>query len=434
MALPPWTVEMLRRGLTDVARKASEPEMLERIKTQASELLHDLPQSAARGIDAVIRSAEASKKSVERWSRKHTALAVPLLNASGVLWTDAGTGVPIAEQAIEVGREFLAGDVVSGAAAQQRLCKRLKRLLPLGSNDTIAIASSFPAALTAFSLLVQQRPLVVHRSHAVRLPGGVALPDAFGMLGPMIQEVGGVDGAQARDFDELTSFCAVMADSGDAPPRLFDFQSRDAMQAVVLPVATLHASPHEPIPSALSMLAAGADFVILPGDGVCGGPPCGILVGPAGEMERIVQSQLWPSLAASHAVQAMMVVTLEAATAASDQVPIMALLNTSEDNLRGRAERLATRLSGSEHVHTCQITADDAGLTAHGRWRFPSRQLRLRHANWSAAEWANRLRDELPAVLVAADGEELRVDLRWIAAADDGRLADSLGGNIDSTP
>ena len=67
MALPPWTIELLRRGLSDVARRASEPETLEKLKTQATEILQDLPQTAARGIDAVMRSAEAGKKTVQRW-------------------------------------------------------------------------------------------------------------------------------------------------------------------------------------------------------------------------------------------------------------------------------------------------------------------------------------------------------------------------------
>jgi L-seryl-tRNA(Ser) seleniumtransferase len=431
MAIPPWTVELLRRGLSDVARKASEPETLEKIKTQATEILQDLPQTAARGIDAVIRSAEAGKKSVARWSRKHTALAIPMLNASGVLLTEVGTGVPISDRTMEVGHELLVGDVIRGPSADGRLSKRLQRLLPAGDH-AIAITSNFPSALTALSLLVQQRQLVVHRSHAVSLPGGQALPDAFGILVPVIQEIGSVNRADVSDFDGLENFCAIMADGGANPVQLFDFAGRDALQAVVLPVATLAASTHDQIPSAESMLTAGADFVILPGDGVCGGPQCGILVGREAEIARIEASSAWPALEASDAVRAMMAATLETAASNADQIPVRALLSTSEENLRGRAERLATRLSGSDKISTCQITADDARLTAQGRWRFASRQIRLRHASLSADAWASELQDDVPAVFASIDGDDLRVDLRWIAAADDGRLAEALGGSIES--
>ncbi len=430
MSLPPWTIEFLRRGLNDVARRATEPETLEKIKSQATEMLQDLPQTAARGIDAVMRGAEAGKKSVQRWSRKHTALAIPMLNASGVFMHESGTGVPLADPVLEVGRELMVGDTIQGPAMNQRLGKRLQRFLPAGGDHAIAITSNFSSALTAFSLLVQQRQLVVHRAHAVRLPGGLPLPDAFGMLVPVIQEVGSVSGVDAADFYGLESFCAILADGGRAPVELLDFNGQDAMQAVVLPVATLAASPHDSIPSAESMLTAGADFVIMPGDGMAGGPPCGIVVGREKEILRIQQSSAWPALAASDAVQAMMAVALETAASGSDQIPVRALLSTSEENLRGRAERLATRLSGTDRIKSCQITAEDARIYSSGRWRFPSRQLRLRHDSLTAEAWASQLRDDLPALFATVHDDDLCVDLRWIAASDDSKLAEALGGNV----
>ena len=346
MALPPWTIELLRRGLSDVARKASEPETLEKIKSQATEILQELPETAARGIDAVMRSAEAGKQKVQNWSRKHTALAVPLLNASGVLFSDAGSGVRLDDEVIEVGREFLAGDSMRGPVVDDRLDKRLQKLLPTSGDYSIAVTSSFPAALTALSLLIQQRQLVVHRNHAVRLPNGVPLPDAFGMLVPVIQEVGGVGSIKVGDFDGLEQFCVVMADGGESSVELIDFGSRDAMQAVVLPVGTVANMESTEVPSAEALLTAGADFVILPGDGMCGGPACGLLIGRTKEMNLIRSSSMWSALAASNPIEAMMVLTLEKMASRSEDVPLLALLHASKENLRGRAERMATRLSG----------------------------------------------------------------------------------------
>ena len=113
MALPPWTIELLRRGINDVARKASEPETIEKIKKQATEILNDLPQTAAKSIDAMMRTAEAGKKTVERWSRKHTTLSVPLLNGSGVLMNENGSGVPLTPEISEAGYELMLGDGVT---------------------------------------------------------------------------------------------------------------------------------------------------------------------------------------------------------------------------------------------------------------------------------------------------------------------------------
>jgi L-seryl-tRNA(Ser) seleniumtransferase len=432
MALPPWTIEVLRRGLTDVARKASAPDTLEKIKSQASEILQDLPQTAARGIDAVLRSAEAGKRSVERWTRKHTALAVPMLNASGVLIHDFGTGVPLSEQVVEVGRELLVGDVVGGEIEQARLAKRIQRLMP-SQHHSLLITANFPAAMNAFSLLVQRRRLVVHRGHAVELPGGTPLPEAFEMLIPVIQEVGSINRVDPRDFDGLESFCAIVADGGEHPAALMDFTGRQAQQAVVLPIATFQSSPHETIPSVDSMLKSGADFVILPGDGLAGGPTCGLLIGPADEIDWIRASTAWPTLRASNAVQGMMVAALEQAATSPEELPVHALLGTNVENLRARAERLATRLTAVESIRTCQVTADDARLTARGRWRFPSRQLRLQHASMSPEQWAEQLREEVPSIECSIVDGQLQVDLRWIMPADDKKLATALGGETEDS-
>ena len=101
----------------------------------------------------------------------------------------------------------------------------------------------------------------------------------------------------------------------------------------------------------------------MPGDGLCGGPACGILVGRRQEVERIKESAAWPALAASHETQAMILVTLETATAGSEQVPVLAQLNTSQENLQSRAERMAIRLEGSDAVANCRVTTEAARLT-----------------------------------------------------------------------
>jgi L-seryl-tRNA(Ser) seleniumtransferase len=279
-------------------------------------------------------------------------------------------------------------------------------------------------------LLVRERQLVVHRAHAVRLPGGLSLPDAFTTLLPVIQEVGAIDQVHPGDFDSLDRFCAIMADDGHKGVAPIDFGSKDASQAVVLPIATFAASSIAEIPSVEAVLSAGADYVIIPGDGVCGGPACGILVGPTDELRRIQSSHAWDSLRASDAVQAMILVTLEMAASEPDRIPVRSLLSTAEQNLRARAERLATRLSGSDLIKSCQVTADDAKLTSEGRWRFPSRQLRVRHVSLEAATWQRNLQDELPAIMANVSGEDLCVDLRWISPADDARLGEALGGKI----
>ncbi len=422
---------MLRRGIGEVARKASDLETLEKLKTQATEILQDLPETAARGINAVIRTAEAGKRSVQRWSAQASGLSVPMLNASGTLMHEFGTGVPTAQSVIDAGYDMLRGHCLHTAEAIARLTRQMEKQLPGNDNLTVAIAGNFPAAMTAFSQLVQARPLVIHRNNAVQLPGGVPLPDAFGTLLPVIQEVGSVGNVRIDDFAGLDAFCSIVADNGFDNVQLMNFADRDAMQAVVLPVASIK-QIDDSIPSAEKMIDQGADFIIMPGDGLCGGPECGVLIGGRESIDLITTSPAWPALQATGATVAMMAEAMKTASVNADELPIRALISTAEQNLRARAERMAIRLTGSDELARCQVTAADARLTTDGRWRFPSRQLRLTHNTLSADAWAAKLREENPAVIVQSDEDDVVIDLRWIAAADDNKLAQLLGGEDES--
>ncbi|MFG0262248.1 MAG: hypothetical protein ACF788_07645, partial [Novipirellula sp. JB048] len=420
MAIPPWTVELLRRGLNDVARRAREPETLERLKAQANEILHELPQTAARGFDAVIRATEAGKKNVQRWSQKQIAIAIPLVNASGTLMTSLGTGVPVADDAVDAGYACLHGDVRSDHHSSQRLTRELHRHLEASSELEIAVAANFNAILTALVIGMSQEDILVHRSQAIRLRSGGSLVDALNSLVPIVQEVGANDAIERSDFDGFESFCLILADDetqADAPKPL-ELDRAKVTQVVVLPVATLKQTADAKLPSVEATLQAGADLVIVEGGGVFGGPECGLLIGKRALVESVTHSSLWKSLEASSAVQAMLISTL--GKSANGQLPIDGLIQTNEENLRARAERLAMRLSANESIKSCQVTAEEARITPKGRWRYPSRQVRVEHQTRNAQEWADQLRDELPSLLVRQDGQAIIIDLRWVTPASDG--------------
>jgi L-seryl-tRNA(Ser) seleniumtransferase len=56
MAIPSWAVEALMRSVGSVVEKVP-PERIDQIKQRAGQWLDELPQSAARGVDSVMRGA-----------------------------------------------------------------------------------------------------------------------------------------------------------------------------------------------------------------------------------------------------------------------------------------------------------------------------------------------------------------------------------------
>ncbi len=53
------------------------PEKVELLKKKASSLLAEIPQTAARGVDSVMRSMKGGRDHLQRWARRHTALVIP---------------------------------------------------------------------------------------------------------------------------------------------------------------------------------------------------------------------------------------------------------------------------------------------------------------------------------------------------------------------
>ena len=430
MAIPPWTIELLRRGLSDVAKRASEPETLEKLKSQASEMLQELPQTAARGIDAVMRATEAGRKNVQRWSQKQTAITIPLINASGTLYTPCGTGVPAATAAVDVAYACLHGNVRNDPYASQRVYRHLVRRLPAIGDLELAVASHFESSLTALVLGMGSRELVIHRSHAIRLFGGQPLVDTLNLLVPVVQEIGANDEVRSSDFTGMDDFGLILADdpNADAPPTLVDLPGRDVIQIVVLSAATLRIHDDSRIASVEATLNQGADLVIVEGGGIFGGPECGIIIGKKELVNEITSSPLWRSLQASQAVLAMLAATFEQSSGVGGEpLPIDALMQTSEENLKHRTERLATRFSSLESIKSASVTAADANVVVGGRWTFPSRQVRLEHQSKSAEEWAEELRGEIPSLLVGHDEQAILIDLRWVSPSSDNKIAELLG-------
>lgn len=452
MAIPSWAVEALMRGVGSVVDRVP-PERIEQMKQRAGQWLDELPQSAARGVDSVVRGARVGKEIIDRWAKRHTALVTPVINGSGCLIESRIQGVPIGVGTVELVGEALSSPPLVTEASLERLQRRLNRCT--GRSDlSILVAANLDAACLAVGMSRGDRPIYMHRTQSLRLASGTPVPEAFapktngvGSFGP-VHEVGSVDSVAAGDCVSLPQRAMFVAvDNGGKDPFWFAGRSEGDSTAVVLMMACGalrrpdsgtelgFLSAFQPEPRCIVDLLTGAsqegttDLVIASGDGLLGGPACGLIVGRKDLIDAIAQSSLWPAVAGNVAVTAMMTHALETSSGGTTSGhPVLAMAQTSEENLRSRAERLAIRLSGDESIRTCQVSSEPASLTAKGPWRIASRQLRLQHQSKTAAAWAEQLLHGFPAVLAAVDSDALVIDLRWVPASDDCALAAAVLG------
>ncbi|QDT58908.1 L-seryl-tRNA(Sec) selenium transferase [Stieleria bergensis] len=460
MRFPPWAVRAIRQGVKDVAQKASDPETIKKVTDQATELLRELPESASRGIDSIVKAASpiaqgavnltqeaVNASSAKAWLSQFAwgeglftgdgpVFAQRMVNATGVLLSDQGCGVPIADQVLQIGDAVLQGDGLLTDLRRQ-IDGHLKQELGINQHS-VAVAASLPAALAALSPLASAG-IVMHRHHAIHLPteshgtddsvSGPALPESF--LGCQVTCCGGADAFNVAELTVQANQLVAFVDDGSAAltaSMLDQLAGENLIKVAICPIGTVRALPTDApavanqIPCVANLIDAGFDLVVLAGTVVAGMPACGVLVGKTRLVEQLQQTPCWSAMQASDAIASMVL----AAVAAEEDHLWTVLAMTDVQNLRSRAERLAIRLTADPGIESCQITDQAARLSARGCWQFPSRQLRLRPAKGTAQAWADGLLRSTPAVAVSVDDQQLVVDLRWIAASDDRLVAGLL--------
>ncbi|MEL7263229.1 MAG: hypothetical protein AAFP69_00250, partial [Planctomycetota bacterium] len=166
--------------------------------------------------------------------------------------------------------------------------------------------------------------------------------------------------------------------------------------------------------------------VVFPGDGLLGGPCCGVLV-----IRRALAGQLFDSttqslFAASEPIQQAVQISATRVRQGGleDPTPVMAGLQTHIDNLRHRAERLATRLSALSGVESVGVTDQPARIVAFGEGCLPSRQVVVQGRD--AKPWHDQLLRTSPGVFTSLSENGLVIDLRFVDAAQDRQLGDLL--------
>lgn len=431
MKLPPWAIEAIRNGVVDVAKKASDPNTIQKVRQQAAELLRDLPEQASRSLDAMVKTASETAKaavdqgreSVSKWSGTDSHVFSPCLNATSTLLSCRGplgnhqVGLGVDEDVVQAGLEILRGNC-DLTSARDHFRNALSN--SVGNSETrVLVAHSFDAAIAALPSVASNRPMVMHRSHAIRLPSGVPIPELLGET--TIEYHGGAEAYSRQDFPSQHPMCVLLADDGRHPIEPREWAGTQAITIGVIPVATIH-QPIDGIPTATELLSGGMDLVVVAGNAVNGCPPCGILLGKPHLIEQIESSHRWRALSASETELAMVFAAVRATTN-----PFQRLVETNIENLRSRAERMATRLTGCGSIAQCQVTDEDAFVIADHRWSFPSRQLRLKHDSMSAGDWQAALNKGSPSVFAATDDNgSVVVDLRWIPASADGSLSSQI--------
>lgn len=420
------------------------------VRSFLDQLTSDLQRRAADvSLPSVRELAERAARYVQRLQQQTLR---PAINATGQLRGASWVGTPQADVALErvvaLGREFALGAARGGGTAADAavlLCRLT------GGQDATAVHSYAGALWLALSAIAGQQEVVVSRAELGDVDAGCPLANLAASTGATIREVGTTNRTTAADYEPAISLqtAALMKLRSDDYRVVGATESAELEELANLArdrelalIDVAGAAPLVDLPPAIgagnrsvrASLKAGADLVIVRGDGLVGGPTCGILIGRRELVRRVEEHPMfvaWQLDALSAAALAATVELYEDDQRLAQQLPVLQLLLTPLENLRNRAERLAPQLAQAEAVSSAEAVATESilGVAPLADRALPSFGVALVPADGNVDRLANRLSTGPVAVVGRQQHDRLVLDLRTVFPREDQVLVEAVVGN-----
>jgi len=374
------TTRATRAELDDVRKRLAEPG----IRSGRGSLEDGSPSPGA--LEDPSWYAERVKRRLEAEDRPSLRRVI---NATGVvLHTNLGRA-PLAAAAREAMRRAATGysnlefDLDEGSrGSRYDHCRDLVREL-VGSDDALVVNNCAAALVLVLNTVARDGRVLVSRGELVEIGGGFRIPEMLDRAGARLVEVGSTNRTRVEDYAaaaeeapvaailkvhrsnfRIRGFTGEATLSGLAPlagelgvPLIHDLGSGLLAEPSSLGL------PPEPTPA--GSVRAGADLVCFSADKLLGGPQAGIVVGGAEEVERLRRSPLCRAVRVDKVTLAGLEATLRLyrePSRALAEIPALAALAASEQEVRARAEETAGRMQGSGRTGPAEWTGD----TSHG--------------------------------------------------------------------
>ena len=399
----------------------------------------------------------------EAAARRLAALARPslrrVINATGiVLHTNLGRA-PLAPPAVtavaEVAGSYstLEYDPDSGGRGSRLDHVRylLRRLT--GAEDALVVNNNAAAVFLVLATLAAGREVVVSRGQLVEIGGSFRIPEILAASGARLVEVGTTNKTRLSDYAAaIGPDTALLLRVHASNYRIIGFTASVPLAELValgrqhgIPVVDdigsglLFPQPDPAFadePSVRGSLEAGADLVAFSGDKLLGGPQAGIVAGRAELIARLRRHPLMRALRCDKLVLAALEATLRlylAGDEARRQVPVLALLARTADELAGMARELGARLRqalGPAAEVTLAPGRSQAGGGSLPGVELPTTLVGLRVPGIPAERLARALREGRPAVVGRVQDGTLWFDPRTLLPGEEEELVRAVAATL----
>lgn len=373
-----------------------------------------------------------------------------VVNATGILLHTGLGRAPLAEQAIAqisaTARGYCNLEIDLDSGQRSERSGKVEGLLKdlTGAEAGLVVNNNAAATLLTLTALAAGKEVLVSRGQLVEIGGSYRLPEVMAASGAMLREVGTTNKTYAYDYEDACGEnTAALLRVHPSNFQVVGFTGSVSLSELVqlgraqgLPVIDDIGSGSiirferdglfgEPL--AKESLAAGADLVLFSGDKLLGGPQCGIILGRRSFVQKIRKHPMARAVRIGKMTLAALSATLQLyrdPRTAAQTIPLVQLLETSPENLKNRAERLASQLAASEAVAQAIVVQDVAYL---GGGSLPAQKLptwcvALKPTTSNVTTMAKDLRTGTPPVIGRVHEDMVLLDLRSVFPRQDQEL------------
>jgi L-seryl-tRNA(Ser) seleniumtransferase len=289
--------------------------------------------------------------------------------------------------------------------------------------------------------------VVISRGELVQIGGGFRIGEIIEATGAKLREVGATNKTTVNDYARAIGantamilkvhrsnfFMSGFVESASteeigalARKKRLPFVE-DLGSGAVVATEELGVADHEPTPA--KVLKSGADLVCFSGDKLFGGPQAGIIAGKKRLIAALKREPLFRALRCDKLSLAALQATVDLhLNQRTGEIPTLALLQISEDQLCARAAAICDQLS--ETCPGLQV-ASGRGTAKTGGGTLPKSNLSsltidIIPKNSSLADFAATLRAWNPPVIGYIASDRFKLDLRTIFPDQDALVVEAI--------
>ena len=337
------------------------------LRESVREELDALRDEVRGGLSALPETGILCARILARAEEKQLPTLRSVINATGVtLHTNLGRAC-LSERAANAGSRY------------QHVEALLCRLT--GAEAAMAVNNNAAAVLLILSALAGGGEVIASRGELVEIGGSFRIPEIVTQCGCTLCEVGATNKTHRRDYEAAVGEqTRALLKVHTSNYRIVGF-TESVPREELAEIAHGHGLPLiedlgsgaivdlEPFgirgePTAQRSLHAGVDVASFSGDKLLGGPQAGLIVGKREYIERIKKHPLARALRLDKMTLAALHATLSAyldAEIAVREIPTLAMLSASEDELHAKALRLQKALADTGVSSQLVWTGDAVG-------------------------------------------------------------------------